>query len=1180
MKKTGKRLLSYLLVLAMLMSLYTPVYGAETSAGIGTGTQAVENKGQEQQSDQEDGVAEEGEKSEGNEMTSPEQSTQDVKDENNGQDGQKDIQDNGNTQNPDSSEDNAESDVLPEEEKTDIEEFSMVCNYIFTQEDDSHQSVIVEVGEQSSTILDSAQITYQDSDGELHTADAEEVAENIAAFLLELPQQGQERTFVSMKAVAGGQEYNVSLNQDEEDMAQIEMGAEEVTQTVEEIQNEEAGLDAQTIEQVEKGVISADENGISPEDIKDAINENEQLSGADSNEIAAFSLGKDASVPAAISAEPKKKDHYIVVLDPGHGTIDTDGYDPGADHKFSDGTKFVEADLAMKIANYVKKELEKYSDITVYMTHETVGASKAINMTLNERVDFAANKHADLLISLHLNAFDYETAHGAEVLVPRTGRYNSEVAENAHKVANNILKRLVSLGLYDRGLKESDSSNEVYPDGSKADYFAIIRGGQKVGIPAIIVEHAFLTGTADKQFLNNEASIKNLAKADAYGIAQYFGIETGGETYEPIPESKGEWRKVGGKYYYYVGGKKQTGWQKIDNVWYYLNGSGVMQTGWLNLEGTWYYLNSSGHMLTGWQKINGSYYYLNASGSMQTGWQKIGGKRYYLQSNGVMLEGGWHKIGSAWYYMSGSGAVAEGWISVGGAWYYMKPGNGKMCTGWYKVGNKWYYSNGSGVMQTGWLNLGGTWYYLLGNGVRAEGWNAIGGAWYYLNPSDGKMRTGWYKVGKKWYYSNGSGAMQTGWLNLGGTWYYLTGSGAMAEGWIVVGNHWYYMNPSNGSMCTGWFKVNKTWYYCNGSGAMQTGWLNLGGTWYYLLGNGAMAEGWNYIGNGWYYLTPGSGAMRVGWFKANGRWYYCNGSGVMQVGWLNLGGTWYYLTGSGAMAEGFTTVGGAKYYLTPGNGSMLTGWYKVSNKWYYSNGSGVVQTGWLNLGGTWYYCDKNGVMKTGWITVGGKEYYMNGSGAWIPDAKKNDSSSGSSSNSTNTKDLYKISGESSVTADQMVKYFKQSKCTYPSKALSKGGAKDIKTFAKIVLEEANAEGIKAEVVFCQAMKETGWLQFGGDVAIEQFNFAGLGATGGGEKGNSFKDVRTGIRAQVQHLKAYGSTDKLNNKCVDVRFDFVERNSAPYVEWLGIPDNPNGGGWAAAKNYGKDLVTMIKSIKKL
>lgn len=80
----------------------------------------------------------------------------------------------------------------------------------------------------------------------------------------------------------------------------------------------------------------------------------------------------------------------------GHGTIDTDGYDSGAVHKFSDGTKFVEADITMKIANYLKEELAKYPQLTVYMTHDTVGASKYIKMTLNERVAFAANKHADV----------------------------------------------------------------------------------------------------------------------------------------------------------------------------------------------------------------------------------------------------------------------------------------------------------------------------------------------------------------------------------------------------------------------------------------------------------------------------------------------------------------------------------------------------------------------------------------------------------------------------------------------------------------------------------------------------------------------------------------------------------------------------------------------------------------
>ena len=69
----------------------------------------------------------------------------------------------------------------------------------------------------------------------------------------------------------------------------------------------------------------------------------------------------------------------------------------------------------------------------------------------------------------------------------------------------------------------------------------------------------------------------------------------------------------------------------------------------------------------------------------------------------------------------------------------------------------------------------------------------------------------------------------------------------------------------------------------------------------------------------------------------------------------------------------------------------------------------------------------------------------------------------------------------------------------------------------------------------------------------------------------------GIRAQVQHLKAYGSLDKLINQCVDPRFNLVSRGSAKYVEWLGKKENPTGSGWATSKNYGHDIVNMIKVL---
>ena len=112
------------------------------------------------------------------------------------------------------------------------------------------------------------------------------------------------------------------------------------------------------------------------------------------------------------------------------------------------------------------------------------------------------------------------------------------------------------------------------------------------------------------------------------------------------------------------------------------------------------------------------------------------------------------------------------------------------------------------------------------------------------------------------------------------------------------------------------------------------------------------------------------------------------------------------------------------------------------------------------------------------------------------------------------------------------------------------------------------------------MKETGFLQYGGDVSIEQFNFAGLGTTGGGVPGNSYPDVRTGVRAQIQHLKAYATEDTLQGACVDERYEYVKKGSAPYVEWLGQQENPLGVGWATAEDYGYSIVEMIKKLKQI
>lgn len=170
-----------------------------------------------------------------------------------------------------------------------------------------------------------------------------------------------------------------------------------------------------------------------------------------------------------------------------------------------------------------------------------------------------------------------------------------------------------------------------------------------------------------------------------------------------------------------------------------------------------------------------------------------------------------------------------------------------------------------------------------------------------------------------------------------------------------------------------------------------------------------------------------------------------------------------------------------------------------------------------------------------------------------------------------------IMGAPTTNVDQMVRYF-NAYATYPS-FYATSDAPDIRTFCQIFYDEAVAEGVDPAVAFCQTMKETGYLRFGGQVSITQYNFAGLGATDGGAAGAGFSSVRQGVRAQIQHLKAYATTAGLTNSCVDPRYSLVTKGSAPYVEWLGIQENPYHRGWATAQRYGYSILSDYMSKLK-
>lgn len=179
------------------------------------------------------------------------------------------------------------------------------------------------------------------------------------------------------------------------------------------------------------------------------------------------------------------------------------------------------------------------------------------------------------------------------------------------------------------------------------------------------------------------------------------------------------------------------------------------------------------------------------------------------------------------------------------------------------------------------------------------------------------------------------------------------------------------------------------------------------------------------------------------------------------------------------------------------------------------------------------------------------------------------------STSTSEDDKYsdytKIMGTPVATADQMIARIKAANPNVPQSVID---------MIPHYLSEGKAEGVRGDVAFAQSCIETGNFTFPQStcaVTIDQNNFAMMGVTTTFARGESFDTPQLGIRAQIQHLKAYASTEPLVNDCIDPRFTYVSRGCAPYVEWLGMKENPQGKGWASGKNYGTSILRVLDEI---
>jgi glucan-binding YG repeat protein len=219
----------------------------------------------------------------------------------------------------------------------------------------------------------------------------------------------------------------------------------------------------------------------------------------------------------------------------------------------------------------------------------------------------------------------------------------------------------------------------------------------------------------------------------------------------------GKWGKdSNGKWHWYdANGNSVTGWQLIDNKWYYLSPSstpvGVMVTGFQNIDGDCFYFKPDGALQAGWQLVDGVWYYFNPNhdgnyGAMRKGWQEINGEWYYLDPTTGACQTGWieNPAGSdTWYYLNTAnegtyGAMHHGgWMKLGNKWYYLNPKAdgyyGRQIQGWVTDGGQKYYMQKSGNPAEAWM--------LTGRVVGITEWQTDTGSYNYYFDPDGHMVT-------------------------------------------------------------------------------------------------------------------------------------------------------------------------------------------------------------------------------------------------------------------------------------------------------------------------------------------------------------------------------------------------------------------------------------------------------
>ena len=390
----------------------------------------------------------------------------------------------------------------------------------------------------------------------------------------------------------------------------------------------------------------------------------------------------------------KAADDFVIVLDPGHD----------ATHVGARGYGLKEEELNMKIALSCKAELEKYDGVKVYLTHPTIDCGLPGSSTrecLYSRPDYAKSVGASLYVSLHNNAGMDTSGH--EVYYPNAN-YIPEFNVEGAALAQCISDKLSDIGINDRGIHTRDSNGDEddgtnwYNDGSRADYYAVIRGSKKNGFIGLIVEHAYISNANDASLLGDDNMLALMGQADAQGIAEYYGF------------AKKSGLRIGN-----------------DDIWHMYSDGDIVSdyTGMAENEYGWWMLTdgSINFDYTGMAENQYGWWYMS-NGALDLSYTGMAENEYgwWYMSNGALdlSYTGMAENEYGWWYMS-NGAVDLSYTGMAlnqYGWWYMSNGVLDLnYTGMARNEYGWWYIN-KGLLDSEYTGIAsneyGEWYFVDG----------------------------------------------------------------------------------------------------------------------------------------------------------------------------------------------------------------------------------------------------------------------------------------------------------------------------------------------------------------------------------------------------------------------------------------------------------------------------------